>query len=225
VISLRWYGQSAFLLREQRGAAVFIDPFGDLASATGGRFRFDYPVFDEVEAGLLLITHEHIDHNAAERIAGEPQLIRSTAGRFATPLGEVVAIASEHDSAAGTERGPNTIFVFPFAGLTVCHFGDFGQAALRPEQRAAIGQVDLLLLPVGGGATIDGGAAAEIVTQLSPHLVVPMHYRTGAIDFLEPLDAFLDAVGDRRVVHHEASELELDRSGEPRVVIPAVPGA
>lgn len=224
MIRLRWYGQSAFHLRDESGASVFIDPFGDLAAATAGRLRFDYPAVADVEADLLLITHEHADHNAAERVSGEPHLIRSTAGRFVTPVGEVVAIASEHDASAGTERGPNTIFVFPFAGLTVCHFGDFGQAGLRPEQRAAIGQVDLLLLPVGGSATIGGELAAEIVAELAPHVVVPMHYRTEAINFLEPADAFLAALGARRVARHDESELALDLSGEPRVVLPATPG-
>jgi L-ascorbate metabolism protein UlaG (beta-lactamase superfamily) len=75
--------------------------------------------------------------------------------------------------------------------VRVCHFGDFGQSSLRPEQREAIGSVDLLFLPVGGGPTIGAEQAAEITRALDPRWVVPMHYRTPAIDFLEPADAFL----------------------------------
>jgi L-ascorbate metabolism protein UlaG (beta-lactamase superfamily) len=189
-MKIRWHGQSAYTLT---GAShtVAIDPFGDLGALLGGRRRFDYPPVPAHAADLLLVTHEHPDHNAVEVVTGSPQLIRSTAGRFETPLGEVVAINSEHDDQAGTQRGPNTIFVFTLDGVRVCHFGDFGQLALRPEQRAAIGSVDLLFLPVGGGPTIGAAEAAEITAGLAPRWVVPMHYRTQAIDFLEPADTFL----------------------------------
>lgn len=66
--------------------------------------------------------------------------------------GEIVGINSEHD-VAGTQRGPNTIFWFSLGGLRDAHFGDFGQLALRPEQRAAIGAVDVVFFPVGVGPT------------------------------------------------------------------------
>ena len=129
-----------------------IDPFGDMSAMAASRgMQFDYPPIAGVEADLLLVTHEHMDHNGVEAIGGDPAILRSTAGTLESPLGEVIAIASEHDEQAGTERGPNTIFVFELDGLRVCHFGDFGQRALREEQAAAIGAVDLLILPVGGG--------------------------------------------------------------------------
>jgi L-ascorbate metabolism protein UlaG (beta-lactamase superfamily) len=202
---IRWFGQSAFLLEAEH--TVFIDPFGDVSErlAASGR-RFAYPAIEGVSADVLLITHEHFDHNAAEVIGGDPVTLRSTAGRLESPLGEVVAVASEHDTAAGTERGPNTIFAFALGGLRLCHFGDFGQSALRPEQHAAIGDVDVLFLPVGEGPTIGGEGAAEVVRALAPRLVLPMHYRTSAVDFLAPPDAFLDALGAR-----------VERLGEPEL--------
>ena len=97
--------------------------------------QFDYPPIEADGVDLLLVTHEHVDHNGVEAIGGEPAILRSTAGRLESPLGEVVGVASEHDDAAGTERGPNTIFVFELDGLRVAHFGDFGQAELRPSRR------------------------------------------------------------------------------------------
>ena len=159
--------------------------------------QFDYPPIEGVEADVLLVTHEHGDHNAVEVIGGSPQILRSTAGTFESPIGEVIAIASEHDAVAGTKRGPNTIFCFSLDGLRVCHFGDFGQDELRPAQQQAIGEVDVLFLPVGGGPTVGGEPAAAIVRALRPRLVVPMHYRTDAVNFLDPPDAFLDALGAR----------------------------
>jgi L-ascorbate metabolism protein UlaG (beta-lactamase superfamily) len=192
-VRIRWYGQSAFLLTGSR--RVFIDPFGNPGEALAARgIEWNYPPIAE-SADLLLVTHEHMDHNAVDVIGGEAVVIRSTAGRFESPIGEVVGIASEHDDVAGTLRGPNTIFRFELDGVRFSHLGDFGQAALRPEQRDAIGEVDVLFLPVGGGPTVGGQSAADIVHAVAPRLVVPMHYRTPAISFLDPPDEFLTALG------------------------------
>jgi L-ascorbate metabolism protein UlaG (beta-lactamase superfamily) len=223
VVRIRWYGQSAFLLRGEH--AVFIDPFGQMEGLGARGMQFDYPPIEGVEADLLLVTHEHGDHNAVEVIGGSPQILRSTAGTFESPIGEVTAVASEHDDVAGTKRGPNTIFCFGLDGLRVCHFGDFGQTELRAAQQQAIGEVDVLVLPVGGGPTVGGESAVAVVRALRPRLVVPMHYRTEAINFLEPPDAFLDALG-ARVERVNANELEVERflgtADQPTVTLLAV---
>jgi L-ascorbate metabolism protein UlaG (beta-lactamase superfamily) len=163
---IRWFGQSTFLISGER--LVFIDPFGDMDVLAERGLRFDYPPVEGVEADLLLVTHEHVDHNAVEVIGGSPVILRSTAGTFESPVGEVIAVAAEHDEFAGTERGPNTIFRFTLDGLRLSHFGDFGQAELRPEQWQAIGDLDVLLLPVGAGPTVGGESAAAIVRALRP---------------------------------------------------------
>jgi L-ascorbate metabolism protein UlaG (beta-lactamase superfamily) len=210
-MQVEWYGQSAFALRTPE-ATVFLDPFGDVSPFTDRGMRFDYPPIAGVVADLVLVTHEHFDHNAPEVIGGDPQIVRSTAGRFDTPIGTVVAVASEHDPFAGTERGPNTIFVFELDGLRIAHLGDFGQAGLRDEQAKAIGRVDLALVPVGGGPTIGAPVAAAITRRLDVRWVIPMHYRTERIDFLEPADAFLEAVG----VVHRAGATSTDTAALPR---------
>jgi L-ascorbate metabolism protein UlaG (beta-lactamase superfamily) len=224
-VRVRWFGQSAFLLSGEQ--SVLIDPFGDMSRLAAARgLEFDYPRIEGVSADLLLVTHEHNDHNGVGAAAGSPVVLRSTAGRLESPVGEVVAVASEHDDAAGTVRGPNTIFCFTLDGLRVCHLGDFGQPALRPEQHGAIGDVDVLFVPVGGFATVGGAAAAGIVRELAPRLVVPMHYRTPAVNFLDPPDEFLDALGAavRRLDESEADVDDmLGSREEPAVVLFAPP--
>jgi L-ascorbate metabolism protein UlaG (beta-lactamase superfamily) len=220
---VQWYGQSAFALVGP-DASVFIDPFGDMSGLAGRGIQFEYPPIEDAEADLLLVTHEHGDHNAVEVIGGQPLVIRSTAGRLESPIGDVIAMASEHDSQAGTARGPNTIFVFALDGLRVAHFGDFGQARLRDEQADAIGPLDLAILPVGGGPTIDAAGAKEIVDRLSPRWVVPMHYRTPRISFLEPADEFVGQFSD---VHRSPAAsfdtTQLSTGSAPAVVVPAAP--
>jgi L-ascorbate metabolism protein UlaG (beta-lactamase superfamily) len=223
---IRWYGQSAFLISAER--TVFVDPFGAMEGLAERGMRFDYPPIEGVEADLLLVTHEHGDHNAVEVVGGSPQILRSTAGTFDSPIGEVIAVASEHDDAAGTMRGPNTIFRFALDGLRLCHFGDFGQAELRVEQERAIGEVDVLFLPVGGGPTVGGESAAAVVRALRPRLVVPMHYRTEAVNFLDSPDAFIEALGAHleRIAEDELGpEQFLGTADEPTVALLATPAS
>src|SRR5262245_50707605 len=111
-MQVRWYGQSAFVLAGT--STVFVDPF-DESERLRGR-GFGYPPIRDIEADLVLVTHDHTDHNGVAAIGGSPQVVRA-AGRSETPLGEVVGIASEHDAAAGSELGANVIFVVELDGL------------------------------------------------------------------------------------------------------------
>ena len=222
---VRWFGQSAFLLAGSK--RVLIDPFGNLTERLAERgMTFRHPPVAGVEADVLLVTHEHRDHNAVDAADGSPVVIRSTAGTLDSPVGEIVAIASEHDERAGTQRGPNTIFCFTLDDVRFCHLGDFGQRGLRPEQREAIGAVEVLFVPVGGGPTIGGADAAELTHDLGPRVAIPMHYGSEAVDFLDPPDAFLDSL-DARVERRDASEAELgellDAAEETVVLLLAPP--
>jgi L-ascorbate metabolism protein UlaG (beta-lactamase superfamily) len=223
-MQVEWYGQSAFALTTP-DTTVVIDPFGDLSGLASRGMQFEYPPISDVRAELILVTHEHADHNGVETIGGDPTVLRSTAGMLQSPIGEVVAIASEHDEQAGTARGPNTIFVFDLGGMRVCHFGDFGQTGLREEQITAIGEIDLLFIPVGGGPTIGAEQATLIVERLAPRLVVPMHYRTPRIGFLETADAFLERYSDVRRLPGPAFDTDELRDGGtgPVVVAPTAP--
>jgi L-ascorbate metabolism protein UlaG (beta-lactamase superfamily) len=222
-MQLEWYGQSAFRLTDGE-KTVFIDPFDDMSPLAGRGLQWDYPPIAGVSADLLLVTHEHFDHNGVWAIGGDPVVLRSQAGTHESPVGEVVGIASEHDDAAGTQRGPNTLFVFSFGGMRVAHLGDLGQRALRDAQLRALGTVDLLFAPVGAGPTIGTEEALSIVGAVGAKLVVPMHYRTERIGFLEPLDA----TAARFEAVHRADTPAVDlaaveRGDGPVLVVPGVP--
>jgi L-ascorbate metabolism protein UlaG (beta-lactamase superfamily) len=220
---IQWLGHSAFRLATD-DATVVVDPMGDVAAlAARGGLKLEYPPIEGIRADLVLVTHEHADHNGVEAIDGDPVVLRSTAGRLSSPIGEVVAIASEHDDAAGSRRGRNTIFVFELDGIRVAHFGDFGQRALRDEQAEAIGTVDLLFVPVGGGPTLDAQQAAEVVERLGPRWIVPMHYRTHRVDFLDTADAFLERMAN--VVRLPTTEFDTTElpGDAPLTIVPAVP--
>ena len=214
---VEWYGQSAFRLAAGE-RSVFIDPFGDMSGLAARGLEFTYPPIEGVEADLLLVTHEHRDHNAVEAVGGDPRVVR-----LAGTHDDVLGVASEHDDEAGTKRGPNTIFAFTLDGVRVAHFGDFGQSALRPEQAEALGDVDLLIVPVGGGPTIGADVAHAIAQSVNARWIVPMHYRTHRTNFLEPVDAF--AARFEHVARLDATGFELDQLPDerPLVVVPAAP--
>jgi L-ascorbate metabolism protein UlaG (beta-lactamase superfamily) len=223
MLHVEWYGQSAFRLTDG-STTVFIDPFPDMSAMTGSGMRWDYPAITGVDAHLLLVTHEHIDHNGIDVIDGDPVLIRSAAGTHESPIGEVVSVASEHDDVAGTARGANTMLVFSFGGARIAHLGDLGQPALRPEQLAALGKIDLLFVPVGGMATIDAEVASAVSATLGAKVIVPMHYRSERIDFLEPVDGFLERAARVERPSSPGFDLEALPAGDgPLVVVPAVP--
>ncbi len=224
---VEWYGQSAFRLRDA-GTTVFVDPFGDMSARLAARgMRFDYPPIAGVAADLLLVTHEHVDHNAVEVIDGSPEIRRSTAGRLSSDVvGEVLGVASEHDAVAGTQRGANVMYAFTLGGVRVAHLGDLGQRALRDEQIEALGIVDLLFVPAGAGPTIGGEQAAAIAVQLGARWTVPMHYRTARTSFLEPVDDLI--ARSQRVAWLDESAFDLESVGDgnadgPLVIVPAAP--
>ena len=223
-MQVEWYGQSAFRLTAD-GVTVAIDPFGDMTPLAGRGRRWEYPPIADLRADLLLVTHEHLDHNGVEVVGGDPHTVRSTTGTFAgTPVGEVVGVASEHDDVAGTQRGPNALFAFSLGGLRIAHLGDLGQRALRPEQLAALGRVDVLIAPVGGGPTIGAAQAWEIADAVGARVVLPMHYRTERIDFLEPVDALLALAVRVERLPEPSFELDPPPAGDrPLVVVPAAP--
>lgn len=162
-----------------------------------------------LEAEILLVSHDHYDHNNIKAIKGSSSQVSERSGKAApfliTEPGEyeikdvfVRAIPSFHDNVEGRERGKNLIFALTAEGLRLCHMGDFGQKRLTDEQLDKIGSVDILMIPVGGVYTIDGPGAQEIIAQIEPKIVIPMHYALPKLKIkLEGLDKFLKAMGQK----------------------------
>jgi len=164
------------------------------------------------EADVVTVSHEHGDHNYVAGVGGNPLVIKGPGSHQAKGL-IFTGVATHHDDSQGSERGANTVFIFEVDGLRICHLGDLGHV-LTPEQVAQIGAVDVLLLPVGGRATVDANAATQVMEQLSPRVTIPMHYKTDKVGFpFDSVDEFVRGkYGVRRL---GAAQLELSKEGMP----------
>lgn len=183
-MTISWYGQSCFRI-ETRKAVLAIDPFSKEIGLAPPRFA----------AELVLVTHSHPDHANTSAIAGGPRLIAGP-GEYEAHGISVTGIPTFHDAERGRKRGLNTAYRVEADGLAVVHLGDFGEASLREETAEAIGDVDVLLVPVGGTYTVGADAAARIVGQIEPKLVIPMHYRLPGLRVkLAAVEEFLKAAG------------------------------
>jgi L-ascorbate metabolism protein UlaG (beta-lactamase superfamily) len=196
---LTWYGQSCFLLETASGTRILMDPF---AKGIG------YEVPQGFKADIVTISHEHYDHNNVAFVNGKPRVIRGLTAdkkgwtRVDEKLKDVSirSVGVYHDDQRGAARGLNTVFIFEVGGVRIAHLGDLGHV-LNDDQLAAIGAVDVLLVPVGGKFTIDALKATRVIEQLRPRImVIPMHYRTDAstIRELEPLGLFTEGKSNVR---------------------------
>lgn len=184
---IQWHGQSCFKI--QSGDLVLvIDPYSKELGLTPPRYRTD----------IVLVTHNHYDHSNLSSLGGEPFLI-SGPGEYETKGVYIHGIPSFHDSVQGKERGVNTIYVVEIDGVCIAHLGDFGEGPLRDETLDSIGDVDILMIPVGGKYTIDGEDAGKVVKQIEPTIVIPMHYKIPGIGVaLDPVDQFLKEMGAQK---------------------------
>ena len=179
-MKISWLGHSCFRIEDGSGRVVVTDPFDE---AVG------YPL-PKTKADVVTISHDHHDHNNVRTLKGNPAVVRGPGKKAAAGI-EFRGIASYHDDQGGKRRGKNTIFYFEMDGIRVCHLGDLGHL-LSEEDAAALGEVDVLMIPVGGVYTLDAGGAKKVVGQIRPKVVIPMHFMTPALTFeVDPPDRFL----------------------------------
>jgi len=166
----------------------------------------------DAEADIVTTSHDHYDHNNTGIVKGNYTHI-SGPGIFSEHGIHIKGVATFHDADNGARRGKNTVFKFDVDGIKVCHCGDLGHV-LTSEQVKEIGEVDVLLVPVGGVYTVNYKGAAEVAEILKPSVIIPMHYKTEALSFhLESIDGFLHAMGITG--ERPGQELELEKGSLP----------
>ncbi len=186
-----WAGQSCFQISVSNGkdhsADIVIDPFNEKIGK-----------LPSLSADILLVTHDHPDHNNVKGVKGDPFLI-SGPGEYEVKEVFIQGIPSWHDDKEGKERGKNTIYIIEAEDIKFCHLGDLGQKQLTDEQLEKIDTVDILMVPVGGNYTIDSQEAQKVIQQIEPKIIIPMHYALAKSETLEGVDKFLKVMGKNEV--------------------------
>ena len=182
-MEITWLGHSCFKIRGKQ-ATVITDPFSPGNGYSLGK----------LSANIVTVSHDHAGHSNAAGVSGGPRVI-SRPGEYEISGVLVIGIPTFHDASKGAERGKNTIYVLETEEMSICHLGDLGYP-LSDSQIEEIGKVDVLMIPVGGVTTITAAAAAAMVRQMEPKIVLPMHYKTSMFQGeLEPVDNFLKEMG------------------------------
>jgi len=189
-MNIIWYGQSCFQISSSQGknnhVSIIIDPLG-------GDIGLKLP--RKLEADIVLISHDHFDHNNIKAVSGSPLVIKGP-GEYDARGVFIQGISGYHDNSQGAERGNVTIYIIEAEGLRICHLGDLGQKELSSDQLEKIGEVDILMIPVGGVYTIDADEAIKIMAQVEPKITIPMHYQIPKLKIkLGGIDKFLKALG------------------------------
>lgn len=188
---IHFYGHATFHVTSEDGMSILIDPY-----TAGERFRYEER-FDP--ARIVLVTHEHGDHNNVAAVHGSPQVVRG-AGTHTVDNITFTGIPSYHDKEQGAQRGPNTIFVFDLDGIRIAHFGDQG-VELSDNQYAQLSGVNVMIAPVGGGPTLEIPAMSEMMERVRPNVMIPVHYKTPKVDVnLAPVETFLEGKANVRRV-------------------------
>lgn len=213
-MKITWLGHATFLVESKDGTRIITDPFeaGSYDGAVG------YAAITD-PADIVTVSHDHADHNAVDAVSGEPEVVRGAESRTIKGIA-LRGLGTYHDESRGQDRGRNTIFVMEVDGIRVGHLGDLGHP-LSDDEAESLGQIDVLLAPVGGYYTIGPEEAKKVAERLGARIIIPMHYKTDALGFpIQPVDDFLRLMD--RVERTNSTTLELEASDigdDPRVVV------
>jgi L-ascorbate metabolism protein UlaG (beta-lactamase superfamily) len=212
-MEITWLGHACFQLRG-KSATVITDPF---TSQQGNATQLG-------KASIVTISHNHPGHNNIIGVNGNPRAVRSP-GEYEINDVLITGVAAYHDSKRGQERGKNTIYIIHIDDIAICHLGDLGHP-LQEEQLEEVADADILLVPIGGGSTINATQAAELISQVEPRIVVPMHYNALGGEAGNALDKFCREMSIEGVVPQV--KLNVTRNSLPlemQVVVLAPKGA
>ena len=199
-MEISWLGHSCFLLRG-KNVTLITDPFSPQLGHSLGK----------INAPIVTISHNHPGHNYAEGVGGNPYVVRGP-GEYEISDVLITGVASYHDNKRGQERGRNTIYVIHMDDLIICHLGDLGHI-LQEEQLEEVADADVLLIPIGGQNTINASQAAEVISQVEPHIIIPMDYQLPTGDAPNPLDKFCREMGIEAI--NTQPKLSITRSSLP----------
>ncbi len=200
-VDITWLGHACFRIRGSQ-ATIITDPFPPGLGYSLGR----------PTARIVTISHQHPSHCYHKGVGGEPRIV-SGPGEYEISGVLIIGIPTFHDARRGAVRGKNTVYLMEVDGVSVCHLGDLGHV-LTTEQVEEIDVVDVLLLPVGGVSTITAAQAAEVIRQLEPKAVIPMHYKTPVLTReLDPVEKFLKEMGVESI--SSQPKLSLSKSNLP----------
>ena len=163
-MKLKWLGHSCFELTLP-GGVIVTDPYDDTVG---------YPPL-RVRADAVLCSHGHFDHNYFDAVAGDP-VILNTPGVREVCGAKITAVPSFHDDARGAKRGDNLIHLIEAEGLRIAHLGDLGHQPDTDEQRAALSNLDVMLIPIGGTFTVDTPQAVKLIEAFKPRCAIAMHF-------------------------------------------------
>lgn len=188
-MDITYLGHASFKIKG-KNAVIVTDPY---EPSTGLKFP-------KVEADIVSVSHGHFDHAGVNQVQGNSFVVNGP-GEYEIKEIEIVGVASFHDNKNGAERGRNTIYNFKVDKINIVHLGDLGQESLTDAQVEEIGNVDILLIPVGGFYTIDASIASKIISQLEPKIIIPMHFQDpeSTIKELASADIFLKEMGKEDV--------------------------
>lgn len=178
-----WLGHSCFRLKG-KDVTIITDPHDRTSGYTLGR----------VTADVVTVSHQAPDHSNVKAVGGDPKVVDGP-GEYEIRGVFITGVATRRNEGKGRDSERNTAYQIEIDDLTVCHLGDLGHI-LTPEQVELMSNADVLLIPVGGNNTINAGQAAEVVSQIEPRIVIPMHYKTevSTLD-LDPVSKFLREMG------------------------------
>lgn len=182
-MEIMWHGYSCFTLKTKQGIAV-IDPYSE-------NIGLKLP---SLKADILLISHDHEGHNNSKGVAGDPRVI-DWPGEYEVRGLAITAEAVPYSGEGNKKKpGHGLFFTINVDGLKLCFLGDMGE--LSDDLIEGIGDVDILILPVGGHHTMDAKQAHVVIEELEPRAVIPMHYAIPGIkEELDGVEPFLKLVG------------------------------
>ena len=185
-MDITWFGHSCFRLRD-RAVSVVTDPYGKDVGL----------ILPRVRADLVTISHDADDHNYAKGVKSGFKTLDGP-GEYEVSGVFVTGLELRGERKKGNEPGNlrNTVFLFEFEDLTICHLGDLDHVPSQAQVEETLGEVDVLLVPVGGGESLNAAQASEVVSLLEPRIVIPMHYKAkGSPLKLDPVTKFLKEMG------------------------------